>query len=88
MIFSERTVELILYLENVEGIAWCGISGRKLDPLPPLSHQILEFKCFPLIPGLRTLSGIKLLDTFLKRTYTYDDLGHIFVMLNEEKETD
>ncbi|KAG5899832.1 hypothetical protein JTB14_012303 [Gonioctena quinquepunctata] len=78
----ERTVELMIYLENVEGIAWCDISGRKLEPLPPLSHKILEFKCIPLIPGLRTISGIKLLDTFLKRTYTYDELGQIFVMID------
>ncbi|KAJ8984186.1 hypothetical protein NQ317_011095 [Molorchus minor] len=82
----ERTVELVVYLENVEGLAWCDISGRKLEPLPPLSNRIVEFKCIPLIPGLRTISGIKLLDTFLKRTYTYDELGQVFVILNDSKE--
>ncbi|KAJ8957639.1 hypothetical protein NQ318_017528 [Aromia moschata] len=82
----ERTVDLMIYLENVEGLAWCDISGRKLEPLPPLSHKILEFKCIPLIPGLRTISGIKLLDTFLKRTYTYDELGQVFVILNDSTE--
>ncbi|CAH1110497.1 unnamed protein product [Psylliodes chrysocephalus] len=82
----ERTVELMIYLENVEGIAWCDISGRKLEPLLPMSHTILEFRCIPLLPGLRTISGIKLLDTFLKRTYTYDELGQIFVIVeNTEK---
>ncbi|XP_018571815.1 trafficking protein particle complex subunit 13 isoform X2 [Anoplophora glabripennis] len=81
----ERTVDLVVYLENVEGLAWCDISGRKLEPLLPLSHKILEFKCIPLIPGLRTISGVKLLDTFLKRTYTFDELGHLFVMLNGPK---
>ncbi|CAG9813715.1 unnamed protein product [Phaedon cochleariae] len=80
----ERTVELMIYLENVEGIAWCDISGRKLEPLPPMTQKTLEFKCIPLIPGLRTISGVKLLDTFLKRTYTYDELGQIFVVLNDE----
>lgn len=74
-----------MYLENVEGIAWCGISGRKLEPLPPQSHKIIEFNCIPLIPGLRSISGIKLLDTFLKRTYTYDELGRVFVILNNDE---
>ncbi|KAK9869305.1 hypothetical protein WA026_003057 [Henosepilachna vigintioctopunctata] len=81
----ERTVDLMLYFENMEGIAWCGISGRKLDPLSPHSVRILEFKAVPLIPGLNTLSGIKLLDTFLKRTYTYNELGQIFVVIDDQK---
>lgn len=84
-IFRERTVDFVLYLENTKNIAWCDISGRKLDPLPPHSHKTLEFKCIPLVPGLRTLSGIKLMDTFLKRTHTYDELGHVFVILAEDK---
>ncbi|CAG9860370.1 unnamed protein product [Phyllotreta striolata] len=79
----ERTVELMIYLENVEGIAWCDISGRKLEPLLPMSHLILEFRCIPLLPGLRTIAGIKLLDTFLKRTYTYDELGQVFVIVDK-----
>ncbi|CAH1183007.1 unnamed protein product [Ceutorhynchus assimilis] len=80
---GERTVDFMLYLENTENIAWCGISGKKLDPLPPHSHKALEFKCIPLVPGLRTLSGVKLVDTFLKRTYTYDELGQVYVVLPE-----
>lgn len=75
----------MLYLENTENIAWCDISGRKLDPLPPHSYKTLEFKCIPLVPGLRTLSGVKLVDTFLKRTYTYDELGQVFVVMNDNK---
>ncbi|RZC40656.1 trafficking protein particle complex subunit 13 [Asbolus verrucosus] len=82
----ERTVELMLYLENSDGFAWCGISGRKLELLLPHSTNILEFKAIPLIPGLRTVSGIKLIDTFLKRTYTYDELGQVFVIVNDNVE--
>ncbi|KAF7265548.1 hypothetical protein GWI33_021003 [Rhynchophorus ferrugineus] len=47
---GERTVEFILYLENTDHIAWCDISGRKLEPLPPHTSRILDFKCIPLIP--------------------------------------
>lgn len=84
--YRDRSVDFIIYLENTEGIAWCGISGRKLDPLAPHSSQILEFNCIPLVPGLRTISGIKLLDTFLKKTYTYDELGQIFVIVDDHEE--
>ncbi|XP_045461336.1 trafficking protein particle complex subunit 13 [Harmonia axyridis] len=79
----ERTVELMLYFENLKGIAWCGISGKKLEPLAPKSKKTLEFKAVPLIPGLTNISGIKLLDTFLKRTYSYDELGQIFVVIDK-----
>lgn len=63
-------------------MAWCDVSGRKLKALQPHSSVILEFNCIPLKPGLRTISGIKLLDTFLKRTYDYDDLGQVYVLVN------
>lgn len=84
-IFSERTVELMLYFENLKGIAWCGISGKKLEPLAPKSKKTLEFKAVPLLPGLTNIAGIKLLDTFLKRTYTYDALGQVFVIIDSQK---
>ncbi|KAJ8912857.1 hypothetical protein NQ315_007989 [Exocentrus adspersus] len=78
----ERTVDLLLYLENMEGLAWCDMSGRKLEPLLPFSFKILEFKCIPFIPGLRTISGIKLVDTFLRRTYAFNELGQLFVTVD------
>ncbi|XP_063921514.1 trafficking protein particle complex subunit 13 [Zophobas morio] len=82
----ERTVDLTLYLENSDGLVWCGISGQKLESLTPHCTRIIEFKAMPLIPGLHTLSGIKLVDTFLKRTYSYDDLGQVFVIIDENGE--
>lgn len=83
-IFSERTVELVLTLDNCEGMTWIGISGRKLESLTPHSVQILNFTIVPILPGLKSISGIRLLDTFLKRTYPYDNLGHVFVVVNED----
>lgn len=80
---SERTIDLVLFLEDREGMTWCGISGKKLEPLTPRASQELEFKAIPLLPGLRLVSGIKLLDTFLKRTYPYEELGQVFVIVND-----
>lgn len=82
--FSERTVELVLTLDECDGLTWIGISGRKLEPLTPKSVQVLEFKAVPLLPGMRSLSGIKLLDTFLKRTYVYDDIAQVFVVIDRD----
>ncbi|XP_044744584.1 trafficking protein particle complex subunit 13 [Coccinella septempunctata] len=81
----ERAVELMLYFENVKGIAWCGISGKKLEPLAPKSKKILEFKAVPLIPGLTTISGITLTDTFLKKSYSCDPLGQVFAVIDDHK---
>lgn len=83
--FSERTVELILSFDDCEGMNWCEISGRKLDSLAPHSVQVLEFQAVPVAPGLRFISGIRLLDTLLKRTYSYDELGQVFVVINEKE---
>ncbi|KAF5270850.1 hypothetical protein FQA39_LY08295 [Lamprigera yunnana] len=76
----ERTVELVLTLEAIEGISWCGTSGIKLESLPSRGFQEIELKAIPLLPGLRPISGIQLLDTFLKRTYSYDDIAQVFVV--------
>lgn len=76
---------MMLSLEDCEGIAWCEISGRKLETLTPHSTQILEFRAVPLSPGLRSISGIRLMDMLLKRTYSYDDLGQVFVVINESE---
>lgn len=80
---SERTIDLVLFLEDREGMTWCGISGKQLEPLAPRASQELEFKAIPLLPGLRLVSGVKLLDTFLKRTYPYEELGQVFVIVND-----
>lgn len=85
VICSERTVELILSFNDCEGLNWCEISGRKLESLAPHSTQILEFQAVPVTPGLRSISGIRLLDTLLKRTYSYDELGQIFVVITQEE---
>lgn len=39
----------------------------------------------PVAPGLRAISGVRLLDTLLKRTYSYDELGQIFVVINDKE---
>lgn len=70
----ERNVELTLSLENADGLSWIGMSGKKLESLPPRQHQFIEFKAVPVKTGLIYVSGIKLSDTFLKMAYNFDQL--------------
>lgn len=79
----ERTVELSLTLETKDNFTWYGISGYKLEPLPPRGIQQIDFTVIPLVPGLLSISGVKLIDTLLKRTYPYDDLVQVFVVVND-----
>lgn len=83
--YSERTVELVLSLENTPSLTWCGVSGRKLPALAPGTNQELCLCAVALEPGLQSISGIRLQDTFLKRTYKYDELAQVFVIIKVDK---
>lgn len=68
----------------MDGLSWLGVSGRKLESLAPHEIRDMAFSAVPYKLGLRTISGIKLLDTFLKKTYSFDDLGQVFVTVKKD----
>ncbi|XP_076619714.1 trafficking protein particle complex subunit 13 [Colletes latitarsis] len=76
---SERSMDLMLSLESSSSIAWCGISNIKIGTLKSGTSIDIPLCLVPLHSGIITISGLKLEDTFLKRTYDYDDLAQIFV---------
>ncbi|KAG7196809.1 hypothetical protein KM043_016922 [Ampulex compressa] len=76
---SERSMDLALSLESSSAIAWCGISDRMIGTLKPGGSMDVSICLIALTSGLITISGLKLMDTFLKRVYDYDDLAQIFV---------
>jgi len=77
----ERAVNLVLILDGScsSGLYWTGISGKSLGKLLPDSSLLIRLTLVPIQLGLQTVSGIRLVDTFLKRTYDYDELAQIFV---------
>ncbi|XP_072353026.1 trafficking protein particle complex subunit 13 isoform X9 [Scyliorhinus torazame] len=84
---SERTMDLVLEMCNTNAIHWCGISGRQLGKLSPNSSLHLALKLLASLQGLQSISGLRLMDTFLKRTYEYDDIAQVcvvFAHLNPE----
>ncbi|KAJ8722090.1 hypothetical protein PYW08_004492 [Mythimna loreyi] len=78
---SERTLDLILKLRSLQdsSLLWCGISNKKLGPLEPGQSLNISLTALPINTGLCNISGVSLLDLFLKRTYDYDDLASVFV---------
>ncbi|XP_049873875.1 trafficking protein particle complex subunit 13 [Pectinophora gossypiella] len=78
---SERTLDLILKLRSLQdsSLLWCGISNRKLGPLEPGNSIYVNLTALPISTGLHNITGVSLVDLFLKRTYDYDDLASIYV---------
>uniref|UniRef100_A0A7M4FJS8 Trafficking protein particle complex subunit 13 n=1 Tax=Crocodylus porosus TaxID=8502 RepID=A0A7M4FJS8_CROPO len=83
---SERTMDLILEMCNTNSIHWCGVSGRQLGKLHPSSSLHLALTLLSSVQGLQSVSGLRLTDTFLKRTYEYDDIAQVCVVSSEVKE--
>jgi hypothetical protein len=78
---SERTMDLMLTLQNSpsSGLLWSGVSGRQLGKLEPSANVLLRLNVIAITTGLLTVCGLRLMDTFLKRTYEHDDVAQVFV---------
>uniref|UniRef100_A0A665V2A2 Uncharacterized protein n=1 Tax=Echeneis naucrates TaxID=173247 RepID=A0A665V2A2_ECHNA len=77
---SERTMDLVLEMCNTRSIHWCGVSGRQLGKLSPATFLSLPLTLLSSVQGLQSISGLRLTDTFLKRTYEYDDIAQVCVV--------
>uniref|UniRef100_A0A8C8CM73 Trafficking protein particle complex subunit 13 n=1 Tax=Oncorhynchus tshawytscha TaxID=74940 RepID=A0A8C8CM73_ONCTS len=76
----ERTMDLVLEMCNTCSIHWCGVSGRQLGKVSPSASLALPLKLLSSVQGLQSISGLRLTDTFLKRTYEYDDVAQVCVV--------
>ncbi|KAL0278147.1 UNVERIFIED_CONTAM: hypothetical protein PYX00_000053 [Menopon gallinae] len=77
---SVRSMDLTLNLEKIyPGLIWIGTSGRRIGTLPVGESTFLELTLVPLTAGLHNISGIRLNDALLGKSYTYDDLAQVFV---------
>ncbi|KAK2705824.1 trafficking protein particle complex subunit 13-like [Artemia franciscana] len=77
----ERPISLVLSLENSgPALLWLGISESSFEPLEPWKHHEFVLGVLANHPGLQTISGIRLTDTFLKRNHDYDDIGQVVVI--------
>merc|ERR1712223_1843649 len=78
---SERTLDLELSLENVNKpkMLWTGPTSRKLGLIEPTGTTETTLECVPQDTALQIISGVKLIDTSLKRTYDFDNICHVYV---------
>ncbi|KAL3116193.1 hypothetical protein niasHT_002317 [Heterodera trifolii] len=56
------------------------LSGRRLPLILPNQCFKLSLNVLPIVPGLQTISGIRLTDTLSKRTYEFDEVVQLFVL--------
>ncbi|XP_060765022.1 trafficking protein particle complex subunit 13 isoform X2 [Neoarius graeffei] len=77
---SERTMDLLLEMCNTRSVHWCGVSGRQLGKLGPSASLSIPLQLLCSVQGLQSISGLRLTDTFLKRTYEYDDIAQVCVV--------
>lgn len=77
----ERPMELMLSLQNGinTGLLWSGLSGRQLCRVEPCVSITLNLSMTAISTGLMSISGLRLTDTFLKRTYEHDDIAQVYV---------
>ncbi|VDN04324.1 unnamed protein product [Thelazia callipaeda] len=76
----DRPLDLLLTLDDKfqSNIVFCSTSGVQLGQLPPNSTTNFAVELLPLSPGLLSVSGIRVTDTFLRRTYEHDDIAQVF----------
>lgn len=82
---SERTLDLELNLENVNKprILWSGSCSRKLGLVEPSGSMDVVLEAVPQSTSLQSVSGIRITDSLLMRTYQFDDICHIYVVKDE-----
>ena len=79
--FRDRTLDLEINLEssNKPKMLWTGPTSRKLGLIEPAGSTEITLECVPQDTALQTISGVKLTDTSLKRTYDFDAICHVYV---------
>ncbi|CAD5219074.1 unnamed protein product [Bursaphelenchus okinawaensis] len=77
----ERSLDLVLTLDNSEDRPFllASLSGIHLGQIQPNAFVQFEVEVLPLNEGLQSLSGIRITDSFLKRTYELDDIAKVMV---------
>uniref|UniRef100_A0A1I7XU72 NAC-A/B domain-containing protein n=1 Tax=Heterorhabditis bacteriophora TaxID=37862 RepID=A0A1I7XU72_HETBA len=79
----ERVLDLHLVLDDssqASSLVFCSTSGISLGQLPPNGSVSFSIELLPVSIGFQSISGIHIIDSFLKRTYEHDDVAQVFVM--------
>ncbi|XP_044735732.1 trafficking protein particle complex subunit 13 [Chrysoperla carnea] len=86
----DRKMELSLELEQNlnRGLSWCCCSGYKLAELNPTESLEFSVEMVAIKSGFLTIGGIKLIDSFLNRTYEFDQVAQIYILKYDATQSD
>ncbi|KAH7718071.1 Protein C56C10.7 a [Aphelenchoides avenae] len=78
----DRSLDLVLALDGSlqPAIVFCSTSGQRLGQVPPNNSVDFTVELLPIASGLQCVSGIRVTDTFLRRTYEHDEIAQVFVV--------
>ncbi|KAF4525999.1 hypothetical protein B566_EDAN000791 [Ephemera danica] len=81
-----RKLDLVLTLHTPTpcSLVWADVSGKKLGCLEPTASREISLTAVPLATGLHNISGIRLTDRLLNKTYDHDELAQVFVIQKSE----
>ena len=79
---SERLMQLNMHLINYEmnPLKWLGVSGKNLGSLDSGGTLRIECTVISSYSGLHSLDGFKLIDSFLRKTYEFNNITNIYVI--------
>jgi len=65
------------------GMLWSGVCSRKLGLIEPAGSTELELEVVAQATALQPLSGVRITDTLLMRSYQFDELCFVYVAKDE-----
>jgi len=80
----ERSLDLVLSFDGFlqGGVVFCATSGQQLGQVSPGKSVQFNLTLFATTTGMHSISGIRVTDTFLRRTYELDEVAQFFVKNN------
>nr|XP_002129801.2 trafficking protein particle complex subunit 13 [Ciona intestinalis]XP_026690326.1 trafficking protein particle complex subunit 13 [Ciona intestinalis]XP_026690327.1 trafficking protein particle complex subunit 13 [Ciona intestinalis] len=77
--YSEHAKQLMVQYENRTNLLWQNVSGYTLNKLPAKESCFITMSLLPTSVGIQSVSGMKVIDMELNRTYDFDDIHQVLV---------
>lgn len=79
---SSRVIDPLLHFDNSaqnQTLLWLGTSGRSLGLLDPSTSVNFKLSVYPIQRGIQCLPSIRILDSYLKNDYNFEEIAFVFV---------
>ncbi|KAI1727751.1 putative trafficking protein particle complex subunit 13 like protein [Ditylenchus destructor] len=84
----ERSLDLMLTLDGSlqPALIFCSVSGVHLGQILPNNSIEFTLEILPTAKGLYAISGLRLTDSLLRRTYEHDEIAQVIVCRDDSRE--